>query len=381
MLLLTNTNHNIYNMFVANILINTSFLVSLICFSTMSIAENSSFDELWQQANLYENSQGDYFKLSGRLHIDSAWFDSDQEQYSDITWRRFRFGFKSHFNRFTGALEADIDLNNNIDNWYNRLTDANFSYKPNNDLTLTFLKHSTGFTLDGRTSSKKLLTPQRNNLTNNLWFTAEYFSGLSAKGNFSDTLTYNAGIFSSDDSDEIGFTNASYFSLISLSNLLTRNSSWDSAQFNFDYVFNDAHIEGNTAKISSLYSFSGLIQKNNWALSHDISYAQGALDQSNMWGFVVMPYYQQTELLQWVVRYTYLTSDENNGLKLGRYENKIESERGDKYQELYTGVNLLFYQHKLKLQMGLQYADMQDKADDGGEYQGWGVTLAIRSYW
>lgn len=355
--------------------------VGLIFYSNLSIAENSSFDQLWQQANLYENSQGDYLALSGRLHIDSAWFDSKKDKYNDLSWRRFRFGLKSQLNNFTGALEADLDFNNDIGDWYNRLTDANFAYKPNKDLTFTFLKHSTGFTLDGRTSSKKLLTPQRNNLTNNLWFTAEYFSGFSAKGKFSDTLSYNTGVFSSDNSDEIGFTGASYFSLFSLSKLLKNNNYWDNAQFNFDYIYNDAHINGNTASISSLYSFSGLIVKNNWGLSHDISYAQGALEQSNMWGFIFMPHYQQTELIQWVFRYTYLASADNNGLTLGRYENKIELGKGDKYQELYAGMNLFLYQHKLKLQLGLQFADMQDKANDGGEYQGWGLTFALRSYW
>lgn len=353
----------------------------LICFSKINMAQNYTFHNLWQKANLYETPQGDYLKLSGRLHIDSAWFDSNQGEYNDITWRRFRFGFKGKYQGITGALEADIDLNKSIDNWYKRLTDANFSYKPNRYLTLTFLKHSTGFTLDGRTSSKKLLTPQRNNLTNNLWFTAEYFSGFSAKGKLSDTLYYKAGVFSSDDSDEIGLTNASYFSLLSLSKSLKRNNLWDNAQINFDYVYNDVHIEGNTAKISSLYSFSGFVKKNDWGVSHDISYAQGALEQSSMWGIVIMPFYQQTELLQWVFRYTYLTSADINGLKLARYENKIVSDKGDEYQELYTGVNFLFYQHKLKLQLGLQYAYMQDQANDGGEYQGWGGSLVLRSYW
>ena len=63
------------------------------------------------------------------------------------------------------------------------------------------------------------------------------------------------------------------------------------------------------------------------------------------------------------------------------YENKIVSDKGDKYQELYAGVNFFIYQHKLKLQMGLQYAEMRDKVNDGGEYQGWGMTMALRSYW
>ena len=368
-------------MFFTKKLTLTSLLVILIFFSKVSNVVSSSLDSVLLQPTIYKNSQDDYVKVLGRVHIDYAFFDSRQGEYSGLTWRRFRLGLKSKFNDFTGVLKADLDLNNSFGDWYNRLTDAYFSYKPNNDLTFTFLKHSAGFTLDGKTSSKKLLTPQRNNLSNNLWFTEEYFSGISAKGEFSDSSSYNVGLFSSDDADEIGFTNASYFSLLSFSKLFTNNNYWDNAKFNFDYVYNDAHIDGNTASISSLYSFSGLIEKNNWGVSHDISYAQGALAQSNMWGVVLMPHYQQTELIHWVFRYTYLNSADGNGLKLGRYENKIVSDKGDKYQELYAGVNFFIYQHKLKLQMGLQYAEMRDKVNDGGEYQGWGMTMALRSYW
>jgi phosphate-selective porin OprO/OprP len=141
----------------------------------------SSIDDTWNFAHLYDNKQGNYLKLSGRLQLDSAWVDSEQGDFNDTAWRRFRFGFKAQYGEFKVALAADIDLNDSLDDAYNRLTNANLSWVLDKDTELKLLKQSTGFTLDGKISSKKLLTPQRNNLTNNLWFTSEYFTGVSVK--------------------------------------------------------------------------------------------------------------------------------------------------------------------------------------------------------
>jgi len=76
-----------------------------------------------------------------------------------------------------------------------------------------------------------------------------------------------------------------------------------------------------------------------------------------------------------------MKSSDENGVRLGRYENKVVGDRGDQYQELFGGVNYYLNDHKLKLQAGVQYAKMDDKANDGGAYDGWGVTVALRSYW
>ena len=46
------------------------------------------------------------------------------------------------------------------------------------------------------TSSKSLLTVERNNLTNNIWFTAEYMPGVSVRGE-DGNFQYFAGLFSS----------------------------------------------------------------------------------------------------------------------------------------------------------------------------------------
>ena len=55
--------------------------------------------------------------------------------------------------------------------------------------------------------------------------------------------------------------------------------------------------------------------------------------------------------------------------------------RGDLYNEGYAGVNYYFYGHKLKLQSGLQDADMNDAANDGGAYSGLSWITGIRVGW
>ncbi len=350
----------------------------------------SSLADAWDFADLYENEQGDYFKLSGRLQLDSPWVDSDQGDFNDTLWRRFRFGFKGKYGEFKVALEADINLNDSLGDSYNRLTDANIGWSLDKDTELKFLKQSTGFTLDGRTSSKKLLTPERNNLTNNLWFTSEYFTGISVKSKLANNWSYKTGIFSSDGSDEISISDASYFAMFSTAKKLARNNFWDNGEVSFDYVYNDTHEDGNTRNFSQVISTSSKFKQGDWGFNSDISWGRGDLGQSDLVGVVVMPTYQQNEKVQWVARYTYLSSSEDNGVRLGRYDSKVvdeygqssvDGERGDRYQEVYAGVNWFINDHKLKLQAGLQYAKMDDNANDGGAYDGWSFTVAMRSYW
>ena len=198
----------------------------LVLSASLAVAQSATqsqekYQRIWRHADLYQNP-GDGlvrdFSLSGRLQADYAWFDADEGDYDSARWRRFRFGFTSLLaDKFTVRLEGDFDLNNSPSDFYQRLTDAHVDWQVSEKTSLKILKHSAGFTLDGITSSKKLLTPERNNLTNNLWFTAEYFTGISLSGKLDKRLSYKAGVFSSDDSDEWGLTNASYFTHTSLS--------------------------------------------------------------------------------------------------------------------------------------------------------------------
>jgi phosphate-selective porin OprO/OprP len=97
---------------------------------------------------------------------------------------------------------------------------------------------------------------------------------------------------------------------------------------------------------------------------------------------MVMPYFNATSKLQFVTRYTLVDSDGVNGISLNTYENRVVTRgSGDRYTEGYAGVNYYFYAHRLKLQSGVQYADMRDVADDGGAYSGTSWVTGLRIGW
>lgn len=357
-------------------------MLALICSGARAAPD---YDKLWSHFTLYDAEEEGLvrsFALSGRLQADAIWADADEGDFEDLLWRRFRFGFKSKLaNDWVVQLEGDFDLHQEDDQLYSRLTDAYLGWNPNDAIDLRFLKHSAGFTLDGATSSKKLLTMERNNLTNNLWFTAEYFSGVSAKGNLDNGLSYRAGVFSGDPDNEINFQNGSYFTLTSLGWSFAHQLSLDTASVKLDYVYQDEDPDNNTRDFKHVVNLVSKWGKDNWGLWTDLGAGDALADQSDIWGLVLMPFYNSTEKLQWVARYTYLDSDKANGLRLGRYEREIVEGKGDEYEEVYLGVNYFFYGHKLKWQSGLQYARMEDTIEDGGRYKGWGFTTGLRIYW
>ena len=357
-----------------------------VCEAAEADGENVSvFDNVWSYAILYENEDNRFmqkFALSGRLQLDSAWFDADEGDFNDVLWRRFRFGFKSDvFRNWVVHLEGDFNLNNKLEEMYNRLTDAYIGWSPTNNLTIKALKQSAGFTLDGATSSKKLLTMQRNNLTNNLWFTSEYFTGLLAKGEIGPNWCYIAGVFSSDGSDELSQFEASYFTLASLGYHFIDSLKLDKGLIRVDYVYNDEDVNADTRDFSQVLSLVTQWEIGPWGLWTDISAGKGYAEQSDVWGMALLPFYNFNKHIQTVLRYTYISSKDDNGLRLGRYEREIVEGRGNEYNEIYGGINIYFYGQKFKWQTGLQYTTMEDDADDEGKYEGWGLSTGLRLYW
>ena len=357
-------------------------VLALTLFSQHVVA--NSYDDVWRHAILYEADSGTIrsFALSGRLQADASDFDADEGDFEDVSWRRFRFGFTAKFSGdWKATIEGDFDLNESSGDWYSRLTDAGISWNPDDSRELRILKHSAGFTLDGATSSKKLLTLQRNNLTNNLWFTAEYFTGISMKGDLANQWNYRVGIFSSDGNEEWSKFDASYFTLTSIGYDWGKALNQDRASLRLDYVYNDRDANANTRDLSNVLTLSGKWEDGDWGVWTDIGVGRGYFAQPDLAGLSVMPFYRLSELLQFVLRYTWIDSDGVNGLRIGRYENAVVEGRGDRYDEIYAGVNLFFYGHKLKWQSGIQYAEMEDSAEDGGTYRGWGIGTALRLSW
>ncbi len=353
---------------------------------------DSTYDKIWSYAVLYDQPDANFFQkfaLTGRAQYEYVYADAEQGDFEDSLWRRFRFGAKIDFaDDWRFHLEADFDLefeeeaggDRQGQGRYNRLTDAYLAWDLHDDWQLKLLKQSAGFTLDGYTSSKSLLTSERNNLTNNLWFTAEYFTGITASGNCG-TLSCKGGVFSSDGSDELSEFNAGYFSLLNVSHDLGEMLNQEALKLSAFYVYNDRDDAASTPEYSNIVSLVAQWQDGPWGLSTDLSHGWGYAEQSDVLGLVAMPYYNFSEHWQLVLRYTWLRSDEDAGVRFGRYEREIVGIRGDRYREFFAGVNWYLYGHKLKWQTGFKESRMDDAANAGGDYDGWEIVSGIRLSW
>jgi phosphate-selective porin OprO/OprP len=136
-----------------------------------------------------------------------------------------------------------------------------------------------------------------------------------------------------------------------------------------------------TRSLEHIGSINFRLEDAKWGARADLSFATGYLGQSDLWAIQAMPFLNVTDKLQGIVRYTYVTSEEPNGVRFATYESRVISGTGDRFSELYLGANYYFYDHRLKVQTGLQFADMNDRAGDGGEYSGMAWTTGLRVGW
>ncbi len=356
-------------------------------FTGLAIAQetddSSIYDKIWGYAKLYENKDAQVLqslKLTGRLQGDAAYFSSDDHgNYSDFVWRRVRFGGKATlFQDILLHAEADFNLNEiNSSDVYNRLTDTYIGWTPSKALKLKVGKQSAGFTLDGATSSKKLLTMERSVVAGNIWFTTEYFTGVSGSGS-ADGWKYKLGGFSSDGGDEFGSFDSGWFALASIGHDIAGNSS-----LRLDYVHNDPDYSGDvgTKKLTDVVSFVSQSEFDQLGFSTDLSYAIGDEDQSDLIGLQLMPSWDFNDMWQGVLRYSMVHCTDGPGAKLGRYPKKNLS--GSAYEDIhdfYLGVNCYLYGHKLKWQTGVEY-NIARNDSAGDNYNGWGISSGLRMSW
>ncbi len=345
----------------------------------------SLYDKIWKYTEWYANENNPViqsFRFTGRFQLDYAYVDAEQGEHDEWNIRRFRLGAKmTLFKHLTFHGEADLNPQEPHPA-YQKLTDFYLAWSRSKDFALTMGKQSAGFTLDGMTSSKELLTIDRCNLANNLWFPEEYFSGVSASGRPGHWV-YRAGVYSSGRTDEeFGEFNGSFFGLGTLGYDFAEHLRVKKAVLAVNFVYNDPDPNNTVSRqLERIGSINFNLDAGKWGVRTDFSAGAGYGQQSDLWGAMVMPYYNLTDRLQVVARYTHVTSDEVNGVRLARYESELVSGRGDEYNEFYLGLNYYFYNHKLKVQTGVQYADMRDRANDGGAYSGWGWTTGLRISW
>jgi phosphate-selective porin OprO/OprP len=321
-------------------------------------------------------------QLSGRLQLDQAYVDAGRNKLSEGALRRLRLGAKLSFrNDILLHTEADYDWQSGQP-VYNRLTDAYVGWSPSTAVNLRVGKHSAPFTLDGMTSSTGLLTVDRSNLANNLWFTEEYIPGVSVAGDVR-RWTYQLGLYSSGGSNRgFGDSGGGEFWLGTVGYDFGRGLGVDKALLRVNLVDNEPDADnGFTKPLAHVASLNLDLDAGRWGLGADVSAARGYFTQSGLQALMVMPRFDVSDAVQFVARYTHVSSDDVDGVRFARYENEIVAGRGDDYREIYLGLSYYLYGHKLKLQSGVQYADMDDRAGDGGAYSGWAWTTGFRMSW
>lgn len=347
--------------------------------------EPSVYDKIWKYAEWYRNDDNKViqsFTFTGRFQLDYALVDADQGDDDEWNVRRFRLGAKARlFRNFT--VHGEVDINpQEARPAYERLTDMYVAWSQSKNFKLTVGKQGANFTLDGLTSSKELLTIDRGNLANNLWFPQEYMPGVTVSGE-PDQWRYLAGVYSAGRANkELGKFDGGTFFLGTLGYDFGKQIEVKQALLTGNYVYNESDRNNSfTRSLEHVGSLNFSFDTGKWGFRTDLSGAAGYLGQSDLWGGLVMPYYNFTDKFQVVARFTHISSDDANGVRLARYESEAVRGRGDEYNEIYLGLNYYFYKHKLKLQTGVQYAEMNDRANDGGAYDGWAWTTGLRISW
>ena len=353
--------------------------------STDGAQPQSTFDRIWKFAEWYDNDANPVVQrvlFSGRYQHDYAAIDADEGDLGEWNVRRMRLGPRvTLFRRFT--FHGEVELNpQERDPFYVRFTDLYVQWSRSGRFALTLGKQGVPFTIEGATSSKELLTIDRSNLANNIWFPQEYMPGVSASGRRAPWV-YRAGIYSAGAANrEFGEFNGGIFTLSVLGYDFAKSLGAREALLAGNWVYQRPDADNTfTRQLEHVVSLNFKLDTNRWGLRADVSAASGYLGQGDLWGVMAMPFVNVTDKFQLVGRYTFLESDDPNGVRLATYESRLVSGRGDQYNEMYLGANYYLYGHKLKLQSGVQFADMNDRADDGGTYSGVSWTTGLRVGW
>lgn len=345
----------------------------------------STYDKIWRFTEVYSDASNAVVQrvlLSGRFHDDYATLDADQGDHSEWNVRRLRIGPRvTLFRKFTLHSEVELDPQR-ADPLYVRFTDFYGQWIRNERLSITVGKQSAPFTVDGATSSREVLTIDRSNLSNNLWFPQEYLPGVSVSGRRAP-WSYRVAVYSAGEANrEFGRFNGGAVTLGVLGYDFSRRLGVKEALLSGNYVYQQPNRANSfTRQLEHVGSVNFRFEARKWGARADVSTASGYLDQPDLWAFTAMPFLNLTDKLQVVGRHTYINSNTPNGVRLAAYESRIVAGRGDEYHEIYAGANYYFYGHKLKLQSGLQFADMSDRADDGGAYSGVSCVTALRVGW
>ncbi len=371
-------------------------------------APASTFDDLWSHAILYQNQDNPIlqeFALQGRFHVQYAVGSADQGNFTsgDLqklgteTWgnadvRRWYMGFRSTLFHHL-KLQGHAVINPDWEPVYNSIFDLYATWGVSDELQINAGKVEVKFTKEYEVSSKEIVTLERSLLINQLspgQITGTWVNGKNVAGSWN----YELGIYATDVQEEFTEFQAGAVTLAKIGYDLKSATGLEKAGIGLHWMHSSQPGVAGAKKYDDNFALAGEIKQGRWAATSDLVYASGKNDLTgaevpDVWGISIIPTCDITKKLQLVTRYQFVRSDQNNGITLQNRYDRLASDlisqtgkaiAGNQYQAGYLGLNYYIYGQKLKLMTGVEYAKMQDNANDGGEYNGWTWTSGLRLF-
>ena len=183
-------------------------------------------------------------------------------------------------------------------------------------LALTVGKQGVPFTQEGATSSRELLTIDRSNLANNIWFGQEYHAWRPAcRGRLRHGTTGWASTPLARPRGSFRQFNGGVFTLGVLGYDFAKKIGVRQALLTGNYLYQQPDADNTfTRRFEHITSIHFRFEEPKWGVRTDVSRAIGYLGQSNLWSFMALPTINATEKLQFVAGYTLVRSDDPKGV-------------------------------------------------------------------
>ncbi len=292
-------------------------------------------------ADLYEGDGPliQEISLIGRYHGQYHDVESDLGDDSDWENRRFRFGLAAKFLNnfeFEGQFNIKRDFHS-TGRLFDSVEDLVVTWEPNDFWSIAVGKQKPAITREYSTSSKRIKTVERSQFVNQV--TGDKAGGVVVTFNDIGGNTIDLGAFSTsvDDDWELPDFEGGY----ALYGRVARDIT-DVTELRFDYQYEDGDAgDDQFGDYEHIFSLNSLSDWDRWHLVTDFIYAIGEEGTSDGYSVVLMPYFDLTDTLELVFRFTYSGSDEPDGLNVqSRYERAAAGRlNGDEYLSLYMGLN------------------------------------------
>lgn len=351
------------------------------------IAGSWTVCDLFNHSTLYE---GDglvkSLKFTGRYH--GNFIDTEDDYLgggASDAWehRRFRAGFVGKLANdltFQNIYNLDTSAHFDGDRLVSNIDELFIKWDPSDDFYISVGKQKQKILSEYRGSSNALLVIERSTLTQNvtsqkLWGAAVGFAGLG--------FEHEVGVWGAAFEDDFAWP-----SFEEAGASITYRTNYDlseSTTLFFDYQYVDQNRATSETFAGSPYeNVFAIGTESKWGrfgLTTDVIFALDRRDGrlapgDDSHGFQVTPYYDLTDKLQLVARYSYLSDG-----RTGRPQQYASRPQVDGLNTLFVGVNYAICKTKLRLQAGYEWADAERIVGTTTDYSNNSWLVGVRTHW